>query len=374
MKNKILFVTNQAPHYRVPVFNELAKKLNIKFVFTNEDKKVEGLVTGYISSNGVGKGKYKIHFDLKKILEKEKPSKVVMLPPDPLHLIDNIIIYKWCKKNKIPFVFFTERWEYFHVPTKDKISNFFHKKIIKRADKIIVSGNKSFERVESLGINKKKVIIAPDASEIKFDKKDIEKKKKEIIKKYPIKNKKIILYLGRLISRKGINYLIDAFSELNCENCVLLIVGGGDFYKLGEKSVEYELKEQVKNLNIENKIIFTGEIKHEDTAAYYSLADIFVYPSITKKISEPWGLTLNEAMQFSLPIVSTTAVGAAYDLIKNGENGFMIKEKNSDELKIAMDKILSNGKLRKYMGKKSKELIKNNSYEKMASGFLEALR
>ena len=374
MKNKILFITNQAPRYRIPFFNKLANKTNIRLVFTNEDKKINGLNTDYILSRGFGWKKYKIHFGLKKILDQEKPLKVIMLPPDPLHLIDNLILYNYCKKKKIPFIFWTERWDYFNLSLKDKISNLFHSKMMRKANKIIVSGKKSFDWVKSLDIRETKIVTAPNASEIEFNKEDTKKRKKELIKKYNLENKKIILYLGRLINRKGINYLIDAFSKIDNKKCVLLIVGGGDFYKLGEKSIEYELKKQVENLNLEKKIIFTGEIKHEETTAYYSLADIFVYPSITEKISEPWGLTINEAMQLGLPLISTTAVGAAYDLIKDGENGFVVNEKSSEELKVVMDKILSDEKLRKDMGKKSKEMIKNNSYEKMVYGFLEVLR
>jgi glycosyltransferase involved in cell wall biosynthesis len=374
MKNKILFITNQAPRYRIPFFNKLANKTNIRLVFTNEDKKINGLNTDYILSRGFGWKKYKIHFGLKKILDQEKPLKVIMLPPDPLHLIDNLILYNYCKKKKIPFIFWTERWDYFNLSLKDKISNLFHSKMMRKANKIIVSGKKSFDWVKSLDIRETKIVTAPNASEIEFNKEDTKKRKKELIKKDNLKNEKIILYLGRLINRKGINYLIDAFSKIDNKKCVLLIVGGGDFYKLGEKSIEYELKKQVENLNLEKKIIFTGEIKHEETAAYYSLADIFVYPSITEKISEPWGLTLNEAMQFGLPLISTTAVGAAYDLIKNGKNGFFVNEKKSEELKIAIEKILNNEKLKRDMGKKSEEIIKKNSYGKMVDGFLEALR
>ena len=124
---RVLFVTNQAPHYRIPLFNELSKRLNIKFIFTHEDKHIKRLSADYISLKGIGYKKFRIHLGLLKIIKKEKPDKLIMLPPDPLHLIDNFILYRFCKKKKIGFVFFTERWNYFHLPIKDKIYNYFYK-------------------------------------------------------------------------------------------------------------------------------------------------------------------------------------------------------------------------------------------------------
>jgi glycosyltransferase involved in cell wall biosynthesis len=371
-KRKILFIANKIPPYRLPLFKELSKKFNITFFLTDEEKTIKNFKSKQIISKGKGFGKFKIHFNLVKEIKKENYDYVLMLPPDAQHLINNYLIYFACKKNKIPFIIWTERWQYFDMPIRDKISNFFHKFLLKKAEKVLVTGQKSKEWVKSCGVLESKIAMAPNASEIESNKKNSIKIKKEIIKNYSLKNKKIILYLGRLIKRKGIKYLIEAFFKIDDKNTILIIAGGGDFYKLGEKNMEFELKKQVKDLKLENKIIFTGEINHSDTAAYYSLADVFVYPSITEGISEPWGLTLNEAMQFGLPIVSTDAVGAAYDLIEEGKNGYMVKEKNVDELKNAIEKILKDKKTRNKMGKKSKEIIqKRNNYQIMLKGFLE---
>jgi len=374
-KNKILFIANKAPHYRLPFFNGLAKKENIKFIFTNEKEKIIGLDANHKVIRGKCWGKFKIHLDLVRFLKKECPNNVVMLPPDPMHLLNNLLIYRFCKKNKINFFIWTERWRYKQIPIKDKISNWLHKPLFKFVKKVFVPGMKSKEWALAQGASNSQIILVPNASEIKFNLKDKEKIKKKIIKEHELKNKKIILYLGRLIKRKGINYLIEAFSKIKNKNVILIIVGGDDFYRLGEKSIKFKLKDQVKKLGLKNKIIFTGEIKHSKTAAYYSLADLFVYPSITYHQGEPWGLALNEAMQFGLPIISTDAVGAAYNLIKEGENGFIVEEKNSEKLKIAFEKILKNEKLQKKMGEKSREIIKKEyNYERMICKFIWGLK
>jgi len=377
MKNKkrVLFVTNKCPHYRMALFNDLAKKSDVTFYLTDESKRIEGLRSKQIISSGKGISKLRVHPSLIREIKSEKYDYVFMLPPDAQHLINNYLIYFACKKKKIPFIFWTERWQYFEMPIRDKISNFLHRFLLRKAYKILVAGKKSKEWIEFCGIRESKIIVAPNASEIHYDKKEMSKIKTELIKKYKLKDKKVVLYLGRLINRKGIKYLIDAFYGLKENDTVLMIVGGGDFYKLGEGSVESKLKNQVKKLGISDRVIFTGEIEHSETSAYYSLAEIFVYPSITEGISEPWGLTLNEAMQFELPIISTDAVGAAYDLIKHGENGFLVKEKSSEELITPIKRILNNDNLRKSMGRLSKKIVdEKNSYSKMLDGFMEAIK
>ncbi len=375
MRPKVLFISNQAPHYRIRLFNLLGKKLNIKFVFTHERKRViKDLNAQYEFVRGLGKGKYKFNPSLLEIIKREKPNIVVLLPPDPLHLLDNLNVSRYCLSKGIPFIVWTVRWEYKNFPLKDKISDFFHKKITKKADKVLVPGTKAFEWVSSQGIKEKDIVITPNASEIFYDKKKGETFKKELISKYHLKGKKVIVYVGRLIRRKGIKYLIEAFAKIKEKNSLLFIVGGGDFYHLGEPSLREELLEIVKKYDLEKRIIFTGEVKNNLVPAIYELADVLVVPSITEKISEPWGLVVNEGMQFGLPVVATDAVGAAYDMVENGKNGFIVPEKDSISLKKAIEGILSNKKLRDRMSKESKKKIKEKyNYETMAAGLIKAV-
>ena len=107
----------------------------------------------------------------------------------------------------------------------------------------------------------------------------------------------------------------------------------------------------------------------------YDLADIFVLPSTFRDHdADCWGLVLNEAMALGKPVISTDATGSAHDLIEDGINGYMVQQKNSEELYQALNKILSDKKLKERMGKESKKIIeKNFTYEKMAKGFVDAV-
>ena len=178
-----------------------------------------------------------------------------------------------------------------------------------------------------------------------------------------------------MIKRKGVDYLIKAFKLISnkFDKAVLVIVGGKDFYQLDAKIEERKLKKLVRKLNLEKKVIFTGHVPHKKVKKYYQSADIFVCPSITTSIAEPWGFVIEEAMSFGLPVIATDAVGAAYDLIKNGKNGFIVEEKNVKMLAKIMERLLKNKKLRKQLGDRSRKTIKKINKRKLIKKWKELL-
>ena len=87
-------------------------------------------------------------------------------------------------------------------------------------------------------------------------------------------------------------------------------------------------------------------------------------------MGDPWVFIINEAMHFGKPVVATDAVGAAFDMIENGKNGFIVPEKDDNALFIAMKKILFDSELEKSMGKSSSEIIESSfKYKNMVKGF-----
>jgi glycosyltransferase involved in cell wall biosynthesis len=166
-----------------------------------------------------------------------------------------------------------------------------------------------------------------------------------------LKAEKVILYFGRLIKRKGADYLIRAFAKLVREHddVVLIIAGEGD-----EKR---NLQNLCRMLNVEDRVHFTGFIKEEDKATYFVACDVFVCPSVTLGMPEIWGIVVNEAMSASKPVIITTAVGCSFDLVKHGVNGYIVPEKDVDALYIALKLVLGDENLRIKMGEASKRII-----------------
>jgi glycosyltransferase involved in cell wall biosynthesis len=184
-----------------------------------------------------------------------------------------------------------------------------------------------------------------------------------------ITDKKIVLFLSRIVKIKGLDYLIKAFKILENElnNVYLLIVGSGDF--------EEHCKKLADDLEIKN-IMFRGYTSNEkEIELYYNLCDVFVLPSIFYKDSgEAIGYVVCESMGVGKPLVVTNAVGAAPEYVQDNVNGFVIQEKNAQELYEALLKILSNEKLAKEMGEKSKEIRNEKiSLEKQFESFKNAI-
>ncbi|MFH1607986.1 MAG: glycosyltransferase family 4 protein [archaeon] len=137
-------------------------------------------------------------------------------------------------------------------------------------------------------------------------------------------NKKILLYLGRINKFKGIPYLLDAMKEL--PDIELKIIGWGEQEKYEEETKLRELK------NVE----FLGPIFDKEKLPYFSAADAFILPSAAK---EGASVTVMEAMARNLPIVSTDVAGMPL-VIKNNQEGLLIKKKNSEEIVKAVKGIL----------------------------------
>ncbi len=150
------------------------------------------------------------------------------------------------------------------------------------------------------------------------------------------------LYIGELSKRKGIEDLLNACSNLKSNNWKLTIVGK-------DKSNGY-YSSLCSKLKLDKKIKFEGVIPHNEIAKYYISSDVFVFPSRF----DGWGAVLNEAVSYSLPIISTDETSASFSLVKN--NGFIVKASNSKDILDAMQQYLDNPSLIKKHSINSEEL------------------
>lgn len=191
--------------------------------------------------------------------------------------------------------------------------------------------------------------------------------KKRIVKK-PVKYSKnrLLLFIGRLNEQKGLQYLIRAVPEIIGyePNVKLLIIGEGQY----KKTLQDIATEKDANAYIE----FLGALPHKDIAYYYNIADIFVMPSLSDKTgTEALGLALLEAMASGCAVIGTNVGGIPY-IIKNGSNGLLVEQKNSNELAKATITLLKDTKKSEKLAKNAKEFVrKNYSWEKVAKDFIK---
>lgn len=230
------------------------------------------------------------------------------------------------------------------------VFKFFVKKFL-----FIGSENKKF--FQFFGVKDSNLIYTPyavdnDKFKIEYSKYKIEKTNLKNEFGIPL-NGKVILYSGKYIEKKRPLDLLKAFNLLENKDYTLIFMGDGP--------LRYEMENYVLDHEIEN-IIFTGFVNQSSISKYYSVADVFVMCS---GAGETWGLSVNEAMNFELPIVVSNTTGCAPDLVK--ENGFVFETGNIEQLALCLKRILENDQLSYEYGLKSAQIIETHSIEQIVS-------
>ena len=184
-------------------------------------------------------------------------------------------------------------------------------------------------------------------------------KRAEIDAKFGLKDKKVVLFTGRLTENKGVKYLIRAAKDI--KGTVLILGGGAEKEKL-ENLIKAE---KIKN------VIMGGYINPAKASLFhefYERADVYVSPSVWE---EPLGLTILEAMAAGTPVVATKK-GGIVSVIKEGENGFFVRARNSKQIAETVNMLLVNDELRVKVSENARKTIENNfTWQKIASQFEE---
>ena len=182
-------------------------------------------------------------------------------------------------------------------------------------------------------------------------------------------DKPLILHVNRLSEEKRVNVLIDAVAKMHNNGHVVLVSTG---------PAEQELRTQVAQLNIEDRVSFLGYVRDADLLALRRSSDLFVIPSEADLQS----LATMEAMACGLPVVAANAY-ALPELVHHEKNGFLFHGGDSDEMAHDMDILMADADLRARMGAESLKIIAKHDrtqvleqweelYQRLSSEFLEA--
>lgn len=179
--------------------------------------------------------------------------------------------------------------------------------------------------------------------------------KKKIREKFGIKkNEKVVTYIGRISSDKGLPHLLESARVLSrkyVEGIRFIIAGDGPLLEWLFQNVVGELRDHV---------LYLGPLrKPQEVADVLNASDIFVYP-IT--ISAGYAMSVLEAMATGLPSIITD-VGPSKDLVTNNYNGIVVPANDSEALSDALERLIVNEKLRKSIGENAKKIVHNFSFE-----------
>ncbi len=360
---KVLFATNIPSPYRVDFFNELGKYCELTVCYerktsSERDKTWKGDCAKsfnevYLDLKPVGTDRSKGHA-LKEFIKTYKADILILtnyVSPATMEAI------AYCRFHRIPY--YIEYDGGFN--KKDTFIKYILKKfLIGGAKGHLTTADEHKKYLMSLGIKEDIIFKYPFTS---IRENDINKigdvspnKKKLCREKLEITEDKVILSVGQFIHRKGFDILLQAVSRMD-RHIGVYIVGG-------QPTQEY--LDMQKQLILDN-VHFVGFKQKSELAEYYIASDLFVMPTR----EDIWGLVINEAMAYGLPVVSSDACIAALELVKDGENGYVVPREDCRALSDKMQMILNDEADESKYSKNSLEIIRNYTIEKMAQRHIE---
>lgn len=217
--------------------------------------------------------------------------------------------------------FFVPWWESFarEKPTLPRrIAGPWVKAFLGRSNRIMACGTRAKNYLQSLGIPDAKIVVAPHAFPHVVSNPSSARAKRE----HTAGEHKRVLFVGQLIPRKGIDLLLEAFEKLDEQE--LWIVGDGELAPLVQSAAD-------KN----REIRYFGHLPKDEVLQLYADVDVLVVPSRY----EVWGLVVDEAQEFGVPVVATDQVGCTDDLIQPEVTGEIVPAENPEELVAAIRRV-----------------------------------
>jgi glycosyltransferase involved in cell wall biosynthesis len=300
--------------------------------------------------------------DIKKELKKEKYSAMLIVGKEYIYYLQAI---KAAYKQRIPILYKAD----IPPPKTNKaglfIANLHRKLLYPKFSAFLILGKTQYRYYSDYGVPGEKMFWAPYCVDNSFFQKEADKclpLKDKIREKLGFdKETRVVVFAGRFAEIKRPMDLLYAFKLLESKGDYgLLLLGDG---KLKPECEEYVLKNNLK------RIRFAGFKNTTEISEMYAAGDCIVLPSR----NETWGLVINEAMNFGLPVIVTDKVGCGPDLVIPGENGFVYPMGDVNALAESIMNVFENNDKKKTMGVRSKEIVSEYSVETNVQGILEAV-
>jgi glycosyltransferase involved in cell wall biosynthesis len=170
----------------------------------------------------------------------------------------------------------------------------------------------------------------------------------------------VVLSVARLAPEKGLDTLVRAAVESGVDDVLVVIAGDG--------SERAALESLARELGA--RLVLAGDVAWERIVDLYVAADVFALLSER----EPWAVVVNEAAACGLPLVLTDRVGAAHDLLRDGENGTLVPAGDVGAAARALRELAADEGLRRAQGARSRELAADWGYGPSVDGFVAAVR
>lgn len=187
--------------------------------------------------------------------------------------------------------------------------------------------------------------------------------------KYGIPAKLTLLFMGRLVEKKGVSYLIKAMPEIVAQNrgVILIICGDGPLRR--------DLERLAEEAGVKGFVSFVGYVTGEKKLDYIAMSDIMIVPSIVTESGDTEGLpvVIQEGMAAGKPIIASD-VGGIRDIIKNGWNGFLIEQKRSDQVAAKVLELIMNKDLRTELSEHAVETCREYDWAVIGGKYIKIIK
>jgi len=376
MNRRLVILTEIISPYRIPVFNALAlsPQVSLHVVFLAETDPhlrqwqvyKEEIRFSYevLPSWRARIGRYKALFN------KGVARALVAASPDVIlcggyNYAASWQALVWARIHGVPFFLWSES-NLHDLREGHTLVEFLKSQFIFSCSGFVLPGRSALEYLCTRKISKDSIFTAPNA--VDNDRfaniAAIARQNSALLRSELCLHNRYFLFVGRLVKEKGVFDLLAAYSRLDeriRQRIGLVIVGDG--------MCRQQLEEDALSIT-PGMVKFAGFAQREQLGAYYSLADMLIFPTH----SDPWGLVVNEAMACGLPIILSRIAGCAADLVMENWNGVLVKPKDVSSLASAMERLASQPKLCATMGANSMQHISRYSPEEWSAGVVRAIR
>lgn len=238
--------------------------------------------------------------------------------------------------------------------------------VVRRADAWLAYGTRAHAYLEGLGADPARTFLAYNAVDqtplAPYGQLD-EAGRVALRRDLGLGDGPVVAYAGQLIHRKGLGDFLPAFARVAGEapGLTLAVAGSGP--------EERRFRQQAEALGIANRVRFLGFMQRTALPRLYAAASLFVLPSR----QEVWGLVLNEALACGTPVLTTAAAGASADLVRDGENGYVVPAGDGTAIERALRDHLDPARDTAATRAAARTSVVSFTLERMADAFEEAV-
>lgn len=356
---KVLFITNLPTPYRIDFYRELGKLCDLTVViearrsadlhFNWNDQDITTFKLHYLNDGNLDEKK--INWSVLPFLSTNKFDIIVV---SCYHTYTGMLSLAYLKAKHIPYVFETDGGMVSH--TESKLKRWYKTLLIKGAKAYFSPSQGSDDYLSYYGAKRNAIQRYPFSSLSNSDiiQKPLMQQDRLVLReKLGIKEQKMILAVGQFIPRKGFDVLMEAARDMD-RSIGIYIVGGKPTEEYLKMQKQYDLMQ----------VHFEGFKTKDELVEYFKAADLFVHPTR----EDIWGLVINEAMAYGLPVVTTNKCVAGMELVSDKD--CLIDTDSPEQLKAIMEQLMNDDRRREDVAATNLRKINGYTVEKMAKAHI----